>query len=82
MRSVTKSAEFVDGHYCLPLRGETAKMPNNRCLAEQRVISLKRKFSKNQDFHEDYKGFMKDIIAKGYAVKVTQEQLNLEDGIV
>lgn len=32
----------VDGHYCigLPLRDEAVKMPNKRCMAEQRVASL------------------------------------------
>ncbi|KAJ8367292.1 hypothetical protein AAFF_G00323530 [Aldrovandia affinis] len=82
MRSVSKSAELVDGHYCigLPLRSETANMPNNRCVAEQRAIGLKRKLSKNPDLHEDYKDFMTGIVEKGYAVKVPKEQLSREDG--
>lgn len=64
MQSVTKSAELRDGHYCigLMLRKETAKMPNNRCIAEQRAVSLKRKLSKNLHLHEDYKGFMTGVI--------------------
>ncbi|KAJ8385590.1 hypothetical protein AAFF_G00184520 [Aldrovandia affinis] len=84
MRSVSKSAELVDGHYCigLPLRSETANMPNNRFVAEQRAVGLKRKLSKNPDLHEDYKDFMTGIIQKGYAVKVPKEQLSREDGRV
>ncbi len=75
MQSVAKSIELSDGHYCigLPLRNETAKMPNNCCIAEQRAMSLKIKLNKNPDLHKDY---------KGYAVKIPKEQLSREDGQV
>lgn len=44
MQSVQKTTKYMDGHYCvgLPLRNESVKMPNNRCLAEQRANSLKK----------------------------------------
>nr|XP_049612500.1 uncharacterized protein LOC125989984 [Syngnathus scovelli] len=45
-------------------------MPNNRSLVEQRAVNLEKKLVKNPDFHADYKVFMHDIIAKGYAEKV------------
>lgn len=81
MLSVEKTIKFVDGHYCigLPLRNEEAKLPNNRCVAEQRAASLRRKLQKNDVFLEDYKGFMESILDKGYAVEVPQEQLNRDD---
>lgn len=50
-------------------------MPNNRCVAEQRAAGLRRKLMKNKDFLEDYKGFMKSILEKGYAMEVPQDQL-------
>ena len=40
-------------------------MPNNRPQAEQRALWLKRK--RNMDLHNDYKGFLADIIDKGNA---------------
>ena len=84
MTLVESSAKLEDGHYCisLPLKDETRKMPNNRCIAEQRAISLKRKLKRHESFHEDYKAFMKDVIENGYAVKVPTEQLLRDDGKV
>ncbi|KAK0142415.1 hypothetical protein N1851_019859 [Merluccius polli] len=52
-------------------------MPNNRCVAEQRIASLHRKLKKNSEFFEEYKAFMDNIISKGYAV-----QLNRDDNRV
>ncbi|KAI4874404.1 hypothetical protein NFI96_007551 [Prochilodus magdalenae] len=48
----------------------SVKMPSNRSHAEQRAINLKKKLNKNSEFHIDYKTFMHDIIARGYAEKV------------
>lgn len=57
-------------------------MPNNRCVAEHRAASLKRKLIKNEKFLEDYKEFMKSILDKGHAVEVAQEQLDRDDNRV
>ncbi|KAJ8410931.1 hypothetical protein AAFF_G00179660 [Aldrovandia affinis] len=69
---VSQSAKLVNGHYNigLPLRKEDAEFPNNRCMAEQRALSLKRKLNKSPQFREDYVKFMADILDKGYAIKV------------
>ncbi|KAK0148509.1 hypothetical protein N1851_011164 [Merluccius polli] len=53
-------------------------MANNRCSAE-RVISLKRKFQKNKEYHQEYVHFLTDVIKNGYAEQVPQ-QLNGTDG--
>lgn len=84
LRSVEKTTIFENGHYSigLPLRNEKLQMPNNRCVAEQRVACLLRKFKKNPEFFEDYKGFMETIIGKGYAVQVPTHQLNRDDNRV
>ncbi|XP_034530056.1 uncharacterized protein LOC117805434 [Notolabrus celidotus] len=49
MESVSESARLVDGHYSigLPLKQGDLKMPNNRKVAEQRALSLKRRFNKD-----------------------------------
>lgn len=82
MEYVTKSAKLIDGHYSidLPLRKRDVNMPNNRRVAEQRALSLKRRFDKDASFHADYVAFMKDIISKGYAEKVPVEDLERSDG--
>lgn len=81
MQSVQKTAKCVDGHYSigLPFKQETVKMPNNRCVAEQRAASLKNKLKKKPVFLEDYKAFMKSLFEKGYAEEIPPEQLLRDD---
>jgi len=57
-------------------------MRNNLCVAKQRCKGLKRKFEKNRLFHEEYTCFLSDMLAKGYAEKVPEDQLNRNDGKV
>ncbi|XP_076852605.1 uncharacterized protein LOC143506910 [Brachyhypopomus gauderio] len=82
MKDVEQSCQFIDGHYCisLPFRNRPVKMPSNRSLAEQRAINLKRKLNRNSQFHADYKAFMHDIIARGYAEKVPEESGQSKEG--
>lgn len=81
LESVSTSTQKVDGHYCiaLPLKDKDLRMPDNKCLAEQRLVSLKRKLQRNPEFHEDYKKFMNDLLDKGYATKVPENQLRRHD---
>lgn len=62
LESVEKSVKLVDGHYNidLPLRKKDVKMPNNRNVAVQRALSLKKRFMKDSLFHTHYTGFMSD----------------------
>ncbi|XP_025763461.1 uncharacterized protein LOC112847046 isoform X2 [Oreochromis niloticus] len=80
----TESATIVDGHYsiALPLRNKRIKMPNNRKVAEQRALHLKRKLERNTSFHAEYSAFMSNIITKGYAVKVPEKDLGRDNGKV
>ncbi len=55
-------------------------MPNNRCIAEQRAMSLKRKFQRNKEYHQEYVHFLNDVIKNGYAERVPQHQLNGTEG--
>ncbi|TWW77668.1 hypothetical protein D4764_12G0010580 [Takifugu flavidus] len=57
-------------------------MANNRCVAEQRAVGLKRKLMKNKEFLEDYRRFMDSILEKGYAMEVRQDQLSRDDNRV
>ena len=62
-----------NGHHVLPLPFESEfDMPNNRYVAEKRLDYLKRKFAKDSNFFEDYKGFINKLIDKGHAVKSSQ----------
>lgn len=79
---VSTSATLEDGHYHLklPFRKENVSMPNNRQVAEQRAAHLLKKFRRNDTFFEEYKRFMNDVITKGYAEMVPNEQLERDDG--
>lgn len=57
-------------------------MLNNQSVAELCAGILKTKFQKSLSFLEDYNGFMKSIIEKGYTVKVPTEQLDCNDNVV
>ncbi|XP_034073841.1 uncharacterized protein LOC117547324 [Gymnodraco acuticeps] len=75
------SAKTTDGHYCLdlPFRQENPSMPNNRCVAEQRIQGLKRKFGKNEKFHDEYTSFLTEMINNDYAEMVPVNQLKPSD---
>ena len=71
-----------DGHYeiRLPFRREDVCMPNNRQMAEQRAQSLKRRFERDESFKNDTVCFMNDVLQKGHAEMVPEEQLPRSDG--
>ncbi|XP_024123270.2 uncharacterized protein LOC112143483 [Oryzias melastigma] len=75
MNSVNETCTKVDGHYSigLPLRNKNLKMPNNRCVVVQRAENLRRKLIRNEDFYKEYKKFISDLLAKGYAVEVQEK---------
>ena len=75
MNILKDGTHLRNGHYQVPLpfRDPYVNLPNNRYQARQRFSYLDNKFSKNNQFKEDYIRFMKDIIAKGYARKSTTE---------
>nr|XP_057925588.1 uncharacterized protein LOC131127575 isoform X1 [Doryrhamphus excisus]XP_057925589.1 uncharacterized protein LOC131127575 isoform X1 [Doryrhamphus excisus] len=82
MDLMNNTANLIEDHYCidLPFRQENPMMPNNRCVAEQRLQSLKRKFNKNGHFKEEYVAFLNDMINKGYAERVPDDQMRQSDG--
>lgn len=84
MDSVNNSIKHVDGHYQigLPLRHSPTCMPNNRKIVEQRLQHLKRKLQKDLKFFNDYNTFIKELLDRGYAEKVPEEELECRDGKV
>ena len=77
-----KTIRLENNHYCvdLPFKDDDVIMPNNRCIAEQRVMSLKRMFQRNKEYHQEYVHFLNDVIKSGYAEQVPQQQLNGTEG--
>ena len=72
----------VDGHYelPLPLRDERMKLPNNKELAQSRLKKLKGRLANDKAYRNDYQGFMDEVIKKGYAERVPDDELSLENG--
>jgi len=79
-----KSVKVKEGHYCINLSFKTYNitMPNNSVVAEQRLLSLKRKFQGDANYQKEYADFLGDIIHKGYAEIVSPAQVNRTDGKV
>ncbi len=73
-----------DGHYeiPLPLREKDTKLPNNKRCVLRRLLKLKIKLKRNEQFRSDYTAFMKDIIDRGYAERVPPSESKKDDGRV
>ncbi|XP_068692637.1 uncharacterized protein [Montipora foliosa] len=71
-----------DNHYEIPLpfRSDDVCFPNNREQVLQRACWLKRKFTRNSKFYEDYVNFRNDIIRKGFARKVPEDLAPVKSG--
>jgi hypothetical protein len=73
LTKMDSESKIVEGHYELPLpfRQQDVSMPNNRTQALKRAEGIKRRFTSNAKYKEDYSKFMKDIIERGYVNKVS-----------
>ena len=60
----------------LPLKNRSVKLLNNRSMVEKRLHCLKSRFIKNTEFFADYKGFIEDLLIKGYVKKSTEKTLD------
>ncbi|KAJ8349111.1 hypothetical protein SKAU_G00277000 [Synaphobranchus kaupii] len=80
----TSSVMLKNKHYHLPLpfRDKNVVMPNNRKMAVQRTVNLARRFKRDSAYAAEYKTFMDNVLAKGYAERVPQEELLRNDGHV
>lgn len=79
---VNESVSIRDGHYCinLPFKSDSVMMPNNRVVAEQRLLNLKRKFKRDANYQREYTEYINDVIKKGYAEIVPPEQVKGAEG--
>ena len=82
MESVSQSATLQDGHYYidLPFKERPNEMPNNRTHANQRLISLAKRFVRDQEFKAEYVTFMSKMLEKGYASEVAPNELRNNNG--
>ena len=73
-----------DGHYemPLPLKEEGLKLPNNRSLALSCLERLKQRLKRDRRYRDHYEAFMKEMIDKGQAERVPDDELQLTNGRV
>lgn len=84
MEIMTESCKLENGHYTLdlPFKRKDVSLPNNQCVAKQRILGLKRRFGRDERFHKEYTEFLNDVISKGYAEPVPEHQIGRSDGKV
>ena len=77
LQVLQKDTRFVSGHYEVPMlwKGSDVRMPDNRYMAEKRFQSLTKRFSRDSEFQSQYCEVMNRYISKGYACKLTPEEL-------
>ena len=73
----------VGNHYQtpLPLKNPDVKLPNNRKVAERRLLYLKKLLMKDNRFHQQYTKLIQEILEKGYAKESNQPHKVEEFGI-
>lgn len=76
MKIMKDTTELKDGHYCndLLFRAEDPVLPNNRCIASQRLQSLKRRFDRHFSFKSQDTDFLNNMLEQGYAEKVPADE--------
>lgn len=69
------NVKVVDGHYELPIpfRNNPPTLENNKWMAEQRLLGLKRRLENDTALHAKYHQGMSDLLQKGYAEAVPEE---------
>ena len=80
----TEKIKFKDGHneIALLFKSGFTSIPNNKSQALTWNDWLKKKLMKDPKLRQDYKDFMSELVAKGYARKVPLNQAVPEDGKV
>ena len=72
LQMMKEKVKIVNGHFQLPLLWEssTSQLPNNRKVAEMRLMCLKGRLAKDKALHEKYSAVMASYFEEGYAEKI------------
>ena len=81
LKMAQQGIQFNDGHFTLPLPfRDDIYMPNNRPYAIKRLMFQKKKMLRDQQYYDDYKLFMDQLLMKGHAETVQQSAGNPPEG--
>lgn len=78
LHTMEQSVRRCDGRYeiALPWKVFPPNLPNNKMQAEQRLLSLKKRLVRDPELHQKNSAFMEDLLEKGYARRVPEDQEN------
>ncbi|XP_038060160.1 uncharacterized protein LOC119731170 [Patiria miniata] len=76
------SVNLVDGHYQLdiPFKSDTPDLPENRIVAERRLQSLAKRFTKDPGLHSRYCAEIQNLLSRGFAERVPEHELASSTG--
>ena len=79
-----QSIHKENGHYSMdiPFKSRPPCLPDNKAMAEHRLRLLGRRLTKDPAMKDKYATSIKELMEKGYAEEVSQEQLDRADGAV
>ena len=74
--------KFENGHYEVPMlwKLEDVKLPHNRDMAEKRFQTLSKRVLRDKDFGTKYCDVMDGYIAKGFARKLSDDEVKVSTG--
>ena len=74
--------KFEQGHYTMPLpfKGQPPILPNNKQLALNRLNCLRKRLLRDEIFRQHYETFMNDLLVNGYAEKIPDSEVKLNNG--
>ena len=84
MNKVERETKFKNGHWEIPLpfRGDSnPEMENNKAQATKRASWQRKKMLKDSLYHKKYVEFMEDLLVKGYAHKIPQNELETRGSV-
>ena len=82
LQQMKEAQQRDDGHFILPLPlKKEVKFLNNKQLTLDRLQGLKKRLKKSAEYKRDYTLFMQDMIKKGYAERVPENEESDSEGI-
>ncbi|KAK0147804.1 hypothetical protein N1851_012495 [Merluccius polli] len=84
MEIMEHSAVLQDGKYRLklPFKKRDVSLPNNLAVVKQRMQGLRKRFTNNENLHQEYAEYVNGLITNIYAEPVPQQKLQGEPGRV
>ena len=81
LQIMEETLEVVDGHFQVALlwRNNPPYLPNHEIVAERRGLLLKKQLLRDDGLLRKYQTTLNEYLEKGYAEKVPQEHLELND---